>query len=408
MVKTAEEMKKTGAADKKKRRALTGNEAVAEAMRQIDPDVVAAYPITPATEIVQIFSSFVANGQVDTEYVAVESEHSAMSATIGAAAAGARAMTGTSSQGLALMWEMLYIAAGLRLPIVMPVVNRALSAPINIHCDHSDTMGARDAGWVQLFSENSQESYDNLIQAIRIAEHPDIQLPVMITFDGFIISHAMEVVEVEEDAAIKQFIGAYKPWVSLLDMDHPVTMGALDFTDYYFEHRRSLAEPIGKVKDVVLEVAADFKKAFGREYGLFEAYKLDDAEYAIVVLGSTAGTAKVTVDALRERGVKAGMLKIRMFRPFPYDDVAQALEGKKAVAVLDRSDGLAGRGGPVFGEVRSAICDRPKKPITVDYVYGLGGRDIGPELIEIVFNDLLDIAKTGEAKNLVSYLGVRE
>jgi len=408
LVKTAEEMKKTGAADKKKRRALTGNEAVAEAMRQIDPDVVAAYPITPATEIVQIFSSFVANGQVDTEYVAVESEHSAMSATIGAAAAGARAMTGTSSQGLALMWEMLYIAAGLRLPIVMPVVNRALSAPINIHCDHSDTMGARDAGWVQLFSENSQESYDNLIQAIRIAEHPDIQLPVMITFDGFIISHAMEVVEVEEDAAIKQFIGAYKPWVSLLDMDHPVTMGALDFTDYYFEHRRSLAEPIGKVKDVVLEVAADFKKAFGREYGLFEAYKLDDAEYAIVVLGSTAGTAKVTVDALRERGVKAGMLKIRMFRPFPYDDVAQALEGKKAVAVLDRSDGLAGRGGPVFGEVRSAICDRPKKPITVDYVYGLGGRDIGPELIEIVFNDLLDIAKTGEAKNLVSYLGVRE
>jgi pyruvate ferredoxin oxidoreductase alpha subunit len=230
----------------------------------------------------------------------------------------------------------------------------------------------------------------------------------MVTFDGFIISHAMEVVDVEDDAAIRQFVGTYKPPLSLLDLDHPITMGALDFTDYYFEHRRSLAEPIGKVKDVVLEVAADFKKAFGREYRLFDTYKLDDAEYAIVVLGSTAGTAKVTIDALRERGVKAGMLKVRMFRPFPYDDVAEALEGKKAVAVLDRSDGLAGRGGPVFGEVRSAICDWPNKPITVDYVYGLGGRDIGPELIEIAFNDLQDIAKTGKARNLVSYLGVRE
>jgi pyruvate ferredoxin oxidoreductase alpha subunit len=411
LAKTLEETTKAAEAGKngkQKLSALTGNEAVAQAMRQINPDVVAAYPITPATEIVQIFSSFVANGQVNTEYVAVESEHSAMSATIGACAAGARSMTGTSSQGLALMWEMLWIAAGLRLPIVMPVTNRALSAPINIHCDHSDTMGARDAGWIHLFSEDSQEAYDNTLQAIRIAEHPDIQLPVMVCYDGFIISHAMEVVQMEDDAKVKEFIGAFKPKHWLLDLDHPMTMGGLDFTDFYFEHRRGLVAPVMKAKEIVTQIGQEFKKEFGREYGIFEKYKLDDADYAIVVLGSTAGTAKVVIDELREQGVKAGMLKIRMFRPFPYDDIAKALEGKKAVAVLDRSDGLAGRGGPVFGEVRNALCDWPNKPPTVDYVYGLGGRDIGPDLIASVYDELQEIAKTGKIKNLVSYLGVRE
>jgi len=390
------------------KKALTGNEAVAYAMRQINPDVVAAYPITPATEIVQIYSSYVADGLVDTEFVAVESEHSAMSATIGASAAGARAMTGTSSQGLALMWEMLYIAAGLRLPIVMPVTNRALSAPINIHGDHSDTMGARDAGWLHIFSENSQEAYDNLIQAIRIAEHPEVSLPAMVTMDGFIISHAMEVVEVLEDEDVRNFVGTYKPERTVLDIGRPITMGGLDFTDYYFEHRRSLAEPmLGNAKKAVLEVAAEFEKKFGRKYGLFEEYKMDDAEYAIVVLGSTAGTAKDVVDELRAAGVKAGLVKIRIFRPFPYDEIAEAISGCKAVAVMDRSDGLAGRGGPVFGEVRNAICDLEKKPITVDYVYGLGGRDINIEMIKSVYKDLQEIAATGK-RTLVSYLGVRD
>ncbi|MEN6519750.1 MAG: pyruvate ferredoxin oxidoreductase [Armatimonadota bacterium] len=377
-------------------------------MRQINPDVVAAYPITPATEIVQIYSSYVADGLVDTEFVAVESEHSAMSATIGASAAGARAMTGTSSQGLALMWEMLYIAAGLRLPIVMPVTNRALSAPINIHGDHSDTMGARDAGWLHIFSENSQEAYDNLIQAIRIAEHPEVSLPTMVTMDGFIISHAMEVVDVLEDADVKSFVGTYKPERTVLDIDNPITMGGLDFTDYYFEHRRALAEPMfSSAKKVILEVASDFEKKFGRKYGLFEEYKMDDAEYAIVVLGSTAGTAKVVVDGLRAAGVKAGLIKVRVFRPFPYEELADMLKGCKAVAVMDRSDGLAGLGGPVFGEVRSAICDLEKKPLTVDYVYGLGGRDINIEMIKSVYKDLQEIAATGK-RTLVSYLGVRD
>jgi pyruvate ferredoxin oxidoreductase alpha subunit len=388
--------------------ALTGNEAVAMAMKQINPDVVAAYPITPATEIVQIFSNYVADGVVDTEYVAVESEHSAMSACIGASAAGARVMTGTSSQGLALMWEMLYIAAGLRLPIVLADVNRALSAPINIHCDHSDTMGARDSGWIQIFSEDAQEAYDNTIQAIRIAEHPDILLPAMVTMDGFIISHGMEVVKVLPDEAVRAFVGTYNPKVKLLDVDTPRTYGALDFTDFYFEHRRQLAEPIAKAKEVIQEIGREYGKISGRTYGLYEGYRLDDAEYVIVLLGSTAGTAKTVVDDLRESGVKAGLLKIRVFRPFPYDEMAALLEGRKAVGVMDRSDGLAGLGGPLFGELRSALYESKNRPPMKDYVYGLGGRDCGPALIRQVFDELLEIGKTGQVKERFSYLGVRE
>ncbi len=406
LAKTAEEMHKklTG-----KLAALTGNEAMAEAMRQINPDVVAAYPITPQTEIVQIYSSFVADGKVSTEMVPVESEHSAMSATIGAQAAGARSMTATSSQGLALMWEMLYIAAGLRLPIVMPVTNRALSAPINIHCDHSDTMGARDSGWLQIFSENSQEAYDNMIQAVRIAEHPDVLLPVMVTTDGFIISHAMEVVEVQDDEAVKDFIGEYKPAMTLLDVDNPKTFGGLDFTDFYFEHRRSLAEPsLRHAKRVILEVAKEFEQKFGHSYGLFESYRMDDADLACVVLGSAAGTGKEAIDQLRKDGVKAGLLKIRVFRPFPYQEIAAALADKKAVAIMDRSDGLAGLGGPVFGEVRSALYESEKKPKLVDYIYGLGGRDIKIEHFISVFDNLQKIVQTGKVESLVNYLGVRE
>jgi pyruvate ferredoxin oxidoreductase alpha subunit len=389
--------------------ALTGNEAAALAMKQINPDVCAAYPITPQTEIMQIFASYVADGLVDTELVTVESEHSAMSACIGAAAAGARAMTATSSQGLALMWEMLYIAAGLRLPIVMPMVNRALSAPINIHCDHSDSMGCRDSGWIQINSENAQETYDNLIQAVRIAEHPDIKLPAMVTFDGFIISHGMEPVETLTDEEVQAFIGPYKPSYSLLDVDHPITVGAIDFTDYYFEHRRSLAEPMFHAHAVIEEVAAEFERKFGRKYGLFEAYKMDDAEIAIVVLGSTAGTAKAVVNELREKGIRAGLVKIRVFRPFPYKQLADLLSNVQVVAVLDRSDGLSGFGGPVFGEVRSALYDSERRPIVVDYVYGLGGRDITLDHISSVYQDLLQIQKSGEKPiELVKYLGVRE
>jgi len=382
--------------------AKTGNEAVAEGMRQINPDVVAAYPITPQTEIVQIFSSFVANGKVDTEFVTVESEHSAMSATVGAASAGARAMTATSANGLALMWEIVYIAASMRLPIVMPVVNRALSGPLNIHCDHSDTMGARDSGWIQIFSEDAQEAYDNLLQAVRIAENKKVLLPVMVTMDGFIISHAMEVMHLLEDEKVKQWVGEYVPENPLLDVDNPVTVGPLDLYDWNMEHKRQQAKP------VILEVARDYAKLSGREYGLFEEYMLDDAEIAIVVLGSTAGTAKEVVKALRADGVKAGLLKLRVFRPFPACEIARALQGKKAVAVMDRSDSFNAVSGPVFAEVRSAMYGMENAPAIVDYIYGIGGRDVTMDHIKSVYDDLAKIVKTGQVEKNLTYLAIRE
>ena len=390
-----------------KRVALSGNEAVALAMKQIEPDVVAAYPITPQTEIVQTFSSFVSEGLVNTEAITVESEHSAMSATVGAAASGVRAMTATSANGLALMWEVLYIAASNRLPIVMPVVNRALSGPINIHCDHSDSMGARDAGWVQLFSENAQEAYDNMIQAIKIAENKNVLLPTMVMMDGFIISHALDTLEVLEDEQVKEFIGEFDPTTVLLDTDNPITVGPLDLYDYYFEHKRQQAEGMMQAKDVIESVAKEYEALTGRKYDYFEEYRLDDAEVAVVVLGSSAGTAKDAVDTMRERGVKAGILKLRVFRPFPYNEIMTALKGLKAIGVMDRSDSFSGFGGPVFNEVRAALYDAPEKPFTASYIYGLGGRDLNVEDVCKVFEDMKKAAD-GSSVNKLNYLGVRE
>ena len=388
--------------------ALTGNETVAYAMRQIDPDVVAAYPITPQTDIVQCFSQYVADGKVKTEFVTVESEHSAMSATVGASAAGSRAMTATSSQGLALMWEIVYIASSLRLPIVMPVVNRALSAPINIHCDHSDTMGARDSGWIQLYSENAQEVYDNTLQALRIAEHPDVLLPVMVCQDGFITSHALENLFVEDDEFVKAWVGPYKTDRALLDLDRPITIGALDLQDYYFEHKRSQIEAMNNAGRVIKAVGEEYGKKTGRRYDFLEAYRLDDADIAVVVLSSTAGTARPVVDGLRAGGVKAGLLKLRMFRPFPATEIAAALKGKKAVAVMDRAEGFSAMGGPLFPEVRSALYEVEKKPVVVNYVFGLGGRNTGIKDIKAVYDELALVAETGRYDRLVTYLGVRE
>lgn len=391
--------------------ALDGNAAVAHAMRQINPDVVAAYPITPQTSTVQTFSEFVANGLVKTEFITVESEHSAMSACIGAAAAGARVMTATSSAGLAFMWETLYIAASYRLPIVMLDVNRALSGPINIHCDHSDTMGAREAGWIQIFSENAQESYDNFIQAVRIAEHPDVLLPVMVMHDGFITSHAMERVELLSDEEVKAFVGEYKPAMpTLLDVHNPVTYGPLDFYDYYFEHKRQQVEGMAHAQEVILEVAREYEKLSGRRYGLFEAYRLEDAEVAIVVLSSTAGTTKAVVDQLRAQGKKVGLLKPRVFRPFPAKELADALRHLKAVAVMDRSIsfGAMHNAGPLYLEVLSAQRIYGGNMPVVDYIFGLGGRDIVPAQIESVYDDLFRILETGQVERLVTYLGVRE
>jgi len=389
-------------------RALTGNEAAAEALRQINPDVVAAYPITPQTEIVQLYSGFVADGIVDTEMVAVESEHSAMSACIGAQAAGARAMTATSSQGLALMWEMLYIASGLRLPIVMPMVNRTLSAPLNIHCDHSDSMGARDSGWIQIYCEDSQEVYDSLIQAVRIAEHPQILQPTMVCLDGFILSHAMMGVNIYPDEEVRDFVGAYQPEYTLLNAQQPITMGAIDMFDYYFEHKRSQAEAMRTCKPHMQEVFDAFADRFGARYGFLDPYRLDDAEWAIAALGSTAGTVRVVVDDLRSRGEAVGMLKLRVFRPFPAEELIDALAHLRGIAVLDRAEGMAGLSGPVYGEIRSALYDLDPRPLITGYVYGLGGRDIRTEDIEGVFHELKDDVKAGRRDQRCRYIGVRE
>jgi pyruvate ferredoxin oxidoreductase alpha subunit len=391
--------------------AIDGNTAVATAMRQINPDVVAAYPITPQTSTVQTFSQFVADGLVDTEFVTVESEHSAMSACVGASAAGARVMTATSSAGLALMWEIVYVAASNRLPIVMLLVNRALSAPINIHCDHSDSMGARDAGWIQIFSENPQESYDNMFQAVRIAEHPDVLLPVMVCQDGFITSHGLERVEIFGEEEIRDFIGTYKPQMTtLLDIDNPVTYGPLDFYDYYYEHKRQQVEAMEHAQPVIIEVGKEFGKKFGRSYGLFETHRMEDAEVAIVVLSSTAGTTRVVVDRLRAQGLKVGLLKPRVFRPFPAQELAEALAHVKAIGVMDRSIsfGAMNNAGPLFLELCAALQIYGGDMPIVDYVFGLGGRDIGPTEIEQVAHDLLKMAETGERGEVVRYLGVRE
>jgi len=388
--------------------ALTGNEAVALAMKQIDPDVVAAYPITPQTDIVQYFSNFVSDGKVRTEFVTVESEHSAMSATIAASSAGARAMTATSSQGLALMWEMLYIAASYRNPIVMPVVNRALSGPINIHCDHSDTMGARDSGWIQLYSENAQEAYDNMIQAVRISEHPDVLLPAMVCQDGFITSHGLENLVVEDDALVRSFVGEYKPERGLLEPERPMTVGPLALQNYYFEFRKQQAEAMHRAKPVILDIAQEYQKLTGRSYGLFEEYRMDQAEVAVVVLNSTAGTAKVVVDEFREKGVRAGLLKLRVLRPFPREELIEALRGLKAFSVMDRADSYSCLGGPLFTEIRSIMYEEPTRPVAQGFVYGLGGRDVGLDDIRAVYESTIKAAETGKGQSDVAYIGVRE
>ena len=389
-----------------KRERLSGNEAVAFAMKQINPDVVPVYPITPSTEIPQYFSSFVANGTVDTEFIPVESEHSAMSAAIGASAAGARVMSATSSQGLALMYEMLYIASGMRLPIVLTCVNRAISAPINIHNDHSDSMGARDSGFIQLYCETNQEAYDNIIMAVKIAEKS--MLPVMVCYDGFITSHSVENIELLEDDIVKTFVGEYNPKHYLLNTNEYVSMGPLDLQNYFFEHRKQLADAMIESKKIIEEVSKEFEKISGRKYDLFESYKLDDADVGIVVLNSTAGTAKVVVDRLRDSGIKAGLLKPRTFRPLPYKELADSLKHLKALAIMDKADSVNGMCGPMYSEIVAGLAKANVLIPISNYIYGLGGRDVKESDIEKVFNDLSSVVKNGNSENKTYYLGVRD
>ena len=390
------------------RERLSGNEAVAYAMRQINPDVMPAYPITPSTEIPQYFTSYVANGQVDTEFIPVESEHSAMSACIGSEAAGARTITATSSCGLALMWEVLNVAASDRLPICLALVNRALSGPININCDHSDAMGARDTGWIQVFAENNQEAYDNMIQAYRIAEHPDVMLPIMICQDGFITSHAVENITLLEDELVKNFVGEYNPAHYLLKDGESIAYGPYAVTNYVMEARRAQLQGLKNARQVVLDVAKEFADISGREYGFFEEYRMEDAEYAMVIIGSAAGTAKDTVDLLREQGIRAGVLKIRLFRPFPAKEIAQALKNVSYLAIMDRTEDFNTNCGPLGAEVKAALYNDNLHPAALNYCYGLGGRDVTVESLTSVFKDLMNIAETGEVGETYRYLSVRE
>jgi len=388
------------------RLALTGNDAAAEALKDVNPDVAAAFPITPQTELMHKFASFVHDGVIDTELIPVESEHSAQSACFGSAAAGARTFTATSSQGLLLMAEICALTASTRLPVVMPIVNRALSGPVNIHCDHSDSMFCRDSGWIQLYCENVQEVYDNVIQAFRIGEHKDVLLPVMVCFDGFIISHTMEGVEVIGPEAARRFVGPYRPAFELLDTASPISIGPLHLANYYFECRRQLIEAMESARRVILEVGREFGELTGRAYGHFEPYRLDDAEVAVVALGSTCGTAKVAADRARENGIRAGVLKLRSFRPFPGEEIAEIIKRVGTVAVMDRSVSYGLRGGPVFNEIRSFAGGDSLQMI--NYVYGLGGRDIHTHDIEDIFAELLRIKQSGDPGSLYRYKGLRE
>jgi pyruvate ferredoxin oxidoreductase alpha subunit len=385
--------------------ARTGNEAMAEAMRQINPDVVAAYPITPATEVVQLFASFVADGLVTTEFVPAESEHSALSACVGASAAGARVMTSTSSQGLALMHEILYIAGGMRLPIVICLVNRALSSPINIHCDHSDSLGSRDSGWLQIFTENTQEAYDTTIIAVKAAE--EALLPAMVTTDGFIISHSMERVEMLDDKDVPIFLGERKVINSVLNIDKPLSFGSLDLQDYFFEHKRSQIEAMNTCLPIIEKAHKEFGDKFGRYYPIVDEYKMDDAEAAILCLGSTGGTAKVAVEKMRAQGKKVGVIRPRVYRPFPKDALIKALAKVKAVAILDRAETMSGQGGHLYNDVRAILYDAQSHPLIKNYVYGLGGRDISIEELESIYNELFAIQKSGKVDKDIVYFGVR-
>lgn len=397
---------------------LNGDEAVAWAVKQSNVDFVSAYPITPQTIIVERISEFVNNGEVDLEFVAVESEHSALSACIGAAAAGARAFTATAANGLQLMHEVLYIAASLRLPIVMAVANRAPSGPINIHCDHNDSMGQRDSGWIQIYSEDAQEAYDNTIQAFRIAEHRDVLLPVMVMMDAFLITHTMQNVYILPDDVVSKFVGVRevdkivlprihgeKEVYRMLNPKHPITFGPLDLYDYYIEHKMQQIEAMRNAKKVIMDVHEEYAEVSGRRYGdgLLDPYRADDADYLLVGIGSTMGTAKSIVDELREDGHKVGVVRIRTFRPFPAEEFRKILSGKDMVGVLDRGISF-GSFGQVYLDLAAALYKRPDAPPLVDFVYGLGGRDMSPRLLKSIFMELIE----GKEEPVMRVRGVRE
>lgn len=391
-----------------KKERMSGNEAISYAIKQVNPDVMPAFPITPSTEIPQMVSTYIANGEMDTEFIPVESEHSSMSATIGAQAAGARSLTATSSAGLALMWEELLLAASNRMPCALALVNRTLSGPININCDHSDGMGARDTGWIQIYAESNQEVYDNFIQAYPIAEDPRVHLPIMICQDGFITSHAVMNIELLEDKEVKDFVGEYQPEEFLLNPGKPIAVGPYSVSNYAMEAKKNQEIALENSKEVILEVAKKFEALSGRSYGLFEEYKTEDADYIMLIMGSAAGTAKQAVDDLRAKGKKVGVIKLRVFRPFPADELAHALRNCKAVAIMDRTESYNGNGGPLGSEVTAGLYRNRVMINAVNYIYGLAGRDFTVNEVYSIFNELEDAEVNGKVVEQYQYVGLRK
>ncbi len=386
---------------------LDGNVAMTHALRQAQVDVLPAYPITPSTKIVELFSQFCADGYVDGEFIRVESEHAAMSACVGASAAGARVATATASQGLAFMIEVLYQASGMRLPIVLCLSNRALAAPLNVNGDHSDMYLARDAGWIQLCSFEAQHSYDLALMAFRIGEHVDVRLPVVVNQDGFITSHTAENVHMIPDEKATAFVGELEVVNSLLDNTKPITYGVQTEENWHFEHKARQHNDLLESKSHIKKVFEEFNEKFGREYKIVEQHKVDDADMVIVCIGSTFNTSSLVVDNFREKGIKVGVIAPRVLRPFPYEEFAEALKDTKVVACLDRSS-PNGAVGMLYNEISGALINNEKTPIISNYIYGLGGRDVTIELLSSVFNDLTENLKAGKLTHKVQQmLGLR-
>ncbi|WP_042696807.1 pyruvate synthase subunit PorA [Thermococcus sp. PK] len=388
------------------RKVMKGNEAAAWAAKLAKPKVVAAFPITPSTLVPEKISEFVADGEMDAEFIKVESEHSAISACVGASAAGVRTFTATASQGLALMHEVLFIAAGMRLPIVMAIGNRALSAPINIWNDWQDTISERDTGWMQFYAENNQEALDLILIAFKVAEDERVLLPAMVGFDAFILTHTVEPVEIPDQEVVDEFLGEYVPKHAYLDPARPITQGALGFPAHYMEARYTVWEAMENARKVIKEAFDEFEKKFGRRYHMIEEYKTDDAEIILLTMGSLAGTLKEFVDKKREEGIKIGAAKMTVYRPFPIEELRALAKKAKVLAILEK-DISFGIGGAVFADTSRALINEKEKPIMLDFIIGLGGRDVTFENLE----EAVEISKKaleGEKVEEVNWIGLRK
>jgi pyruvate ferredoxin oxidoreductase alpha subunit len=384
---------------------VRGNEATAVAAKLCRPEVIAAYPITPSTLFPERISEYVADGELDTQFLLVESEHSAMSACIGASATGARTATCTASQGLALMHEMLFIASGMRLPIVMPIGNRALSAPINIWCDHQDTIAELDTGWMQFYAEKNQEALDLVIMAFKIAENEKVLLPGMVGLDAFVLTHTMEVVDVPDQKDVDEFLPPFTTSASYMDPEKPATIGSFGTPEYYMDFKYAQELAMREADNVIDEVFAEFKKKFGREYKKINTYKTEDADIILLTMGSMSGTARETVNQLREQGKKVGLAKLTVLRPFPTKELIESVGHAKVLAVVDRNISF-GFGGRVFGEASAKFVNMSKKPLISNYIVGLGGRDITPKDFTEIVEDAEKIMASGKVETQTKWINV--